>query len=231
MTTPEASGKSFARIQQLLRASLGTIEPVLVLPSGGGIGLEMLLRTAILHRAAVLVQGVQGEALARTAESLGKEVVRIVTAEDLPVDVDQVDRYLEGPDLDTLLVELDPATGLSPGLLQSIGRVVRRRRGMMLVADATRAFGRAPLDMDRWGVDAMFTALEGALGLPAGPGVLAISGRLLHRLRGRTGRGTLLDLVAYHAAASEGRPVSPLSRAQLEALERHLEAVLSPPRP
>jgi hypothetical protein len=75
------------------------------------------------------------------------------------------------------------------------------------------------------GGDAVFAASGAGLGL------LAVSGRLLHRLRDRAGRGTLLDLVAHHAAASEGRPGAPVARAQLEALERRLEELVSLPRP
>ena len=231
MTIPEEPKRAFARSQQRLRALLGTVEPVAILSAGGAIGLEVLLRTAVLHRAAVLIRGRQGESLARTAESLGKEVVRIVTAEDLPVDADQVDRFLDGPPLDALLVDLDPGPSGVPVPLEKIGRVVRRRRGIMLVADATNAVGRVPVEMDRWGVDAVFAASDGALNLPAGLALIAISRRLLQRLRDLTGRGTLLDLTTHHAAALEGRAGAPVAPALLQALEQRLDELISSPRP
>jgi len=231
LTIPEASGQPIAEIQHLLRALFGTIEPVAIVPASGRIGLEMLLRAAVLHRAAVLVRGGQGETLARTAESLGKEVVRIVSAEDLPVDADQVERFLSGPEMDALLVELGSGTSGSPALLEQIGRLVRRRRGMVLVADATDTLGRMRIEMDRWGVDAVFAASDGALGLPPGLGLLAMSGRLLQRLHGQAGRGRLLDPVAHQAAAVEGRLAAPVTTELLEALQRRLDELVSPRRP
>jgi aspartate aminotransferase-like enzyme len=132
--------------------------------------------------------------------------------------------------MDALLMELDYGTRGSPALLEEIGRRVRRRRDMVLVTDATDVLGRVPVEMDRWGVDAVFAASDGALHLPAGLGLLALSDRLLQRLRNQAGRGTLLDPVVHQVAALHGMPVETVTPILIEALERRLEELLRPPR-
>ena len=219
--------ETFARCQPPLQAIFGTAEPVALVPAAGDIGLEMVLRTAILHRAAVLVQGARGERLARVAESLDREVVRIVTAPDLPMDPSQVDRFLDGPAVDALLVE----TGQPVFPLDAIGRMVRRRRGILLVVDASATIGVAPLEMDRWGVDCVLASSEGALGLPGGVSLVAVSGRLLQRSGELAGRGMMLDLRTHYAAAKEGRVGAPVAPALLQALEQRLGELVSSRRP
>jgi aspartate aminotransferase-like enzyme len=219
--------QTFARCQPRLRAVFGTAEPVALVPAAGDIGLEMVLRTAILHRAAVLVQGARGERLARVAESLDREVVRIVTAPDLPMDPSQVDRFLDGPAVDALLVE----TGQPTFPLDAIGRMVRRRRGVLLVVDASATIGVAPMEMDRWGVDCVLASSEGSLDLPGGVSLVAVSGRLLQRSGELAGRGMMLDLRTHQAAAKEGQVGAPVAPALLQALEQRLEGLVSSPRP
>jgi aspartate aminotransferase-like enzyme len=223
--------QTFARCQPRLRAIFGTAEPVALLPAAGDIGLELVLRSAILHRAAVLVHGERGERLARVAESLDREVVRIVTAPDLPVDPSQVDRFLDGPAVDALLVELGMDTDQPPFPLDAIGRMVHRRRGILLVAEASATIGIAPMEMDRWGLDCVLASSEGALGLPGGMSLVAASGRLLQRSGELAGRGTLLDLKTHYAAAKEGRVGAPVAPALLQALEQRLGGLVSSPRP
>lgn len=220
-----------ARCQPGLRAIFGTAEPVALLPAAGDISLELVLRTAILHRAAVLVHGQRGERLARVAESLDREVVRIVTAPDLPVDPAQVDRFLDGPAIDALLVELGVDPDQPPFPLDAIGRMVRRRRGILLVAEASATIGIAPMEMDRWGVDCVLASSDGVLGLPGGVSLVAASGQLLRRSGQLAGRGTLLDLKTHCAAAKEGRVAAPVAPAVLQALEQRLGGLVSSPRP
>ena len=222
--------EAFARCQPRLRALFGTAEPVALIPAAGDIGLELVLRTAILQRAAVLVQGARGERLARVAEALGREVVRIVTAPDLPMDPSQVDRFLDGPTVDALLVETGVETGHPPLPLDAIGRMVHRRRGIMLVVDASATIGLAPMEMDRWGVDAVVASSDGALGLPGGATLVAASGRLLWRSGELAGRGMMLDLATHCAAAKEGRVGAPVAPALLQALEQRLDVPVSSPR-
>jgi aspartate aminotransferase-like enzyme len=220
----------FARCQPRLRSLFGTAEPVALIPAAGDIGLELVLRTAILHRAAVLVQGARGERLARVAESLDREAVRIVTAPDLAMDPTQVDRFLDGPAVDALLVETGWEAGQPSFPLGAVGRMVRRRHGIMLVVDASDTIGIAPMEMDRWGVDCVLASSDGALDLPGGASLVAVSGRLLRRSAGLAGRGMMLDLTTHCEAAKEGRVGAPVAPALLQALEQRLEGLVSSPR-
>jgi len=223
--------ETFARCQPRLRAIFGTAEPVALVPAAGDIALELVLRTAILHRAAVLVQGARGERLARVAESLDREVVRIVTAPDLPMDPSQVDRFLDGPAVDALLVESGQEAGQPLVPLAAVGRMVRRRRGVLLVVEASATIGVAPMEMDRWGADCVLASSEGALDLPGGMSLVAVSGRLLQRSGELAGRGTMLDLKAHYAAAKAGQVGAPVAPTLLQALEQRLEGLVSSPRP
>ncbi len=224
--SPGAGAAALARASLRLRGLFRTAEPVLTLPAPVEVLREIGLRAAVEDRALVVVSGPDGEALAEAVEALGKEVVRVVVAPGRVLEPAHLERFLAGPEVDTVvLAHADLGAGtLAP--LAELSRVVRTRRDLMLFVDATGSLGASPLETDQWGLDFVMGGSEGPLGLPPGLAFAAVSPRLLARARGRSGRGQHLDVVAHHAAATRGQVLGAIPGPMAQALERQLERIL-----
>lgn len=211
--------------QDGLRRLFRTSEPVVILPGSAELLRELGLRAAVEHRVLVLVGGPAGESLATQAESLGKEVIRVVTHPGQTLEAEQLARFLQGPEVDSVAVVHAEASGaLAP--LEALGRVVRQRKGLMFLVDASLTVGADPVETDRWGLDFVLAPSEGPIGMQPGLAFAALSSRLIARARGLTGRGIQLDLVAHHAAAAQGRALMPPGPALAALLERQLDQIL-----
>lgn len=211
--------------QERLRRLFGTTEPVVILPGPGALLREIGLRVAIEHRVLVLVGGPAGEALAAQAESLGKEVIRVVTHPGQALQPEQLSRFLQGPEVDSVALVHAEASG-APVPLEALGRVVRQRKGLMLLVDASLTIGAEPVETHRWGLDLVLASSEGLVGMPPGLAFAALSSRLIARARGQTGRGMQLDLVAHYDAAAQGRSLIPPPPALMTLLEQQLDRMV-----
>ncbi len=219
----EAGG--LARASQKLRGLFRTGEPVVILPGPGELLREIGLRAAVEHRALALVGGPAGESLAAQVESLGKEVIRVMTHPGRAVEPEQLARFLQGPEVDSVvLVHAELSGALAP--LEGLGRLVRRHRDLLLFVDASLTLGADPVETDGWGLDFVVAASEGPIALPPGLAFAALSPRLLARARGFPGRGHHLDLLEHHRAAAEGRSLLPTAPGLAALLERQLDQIL-----
>lgn len=227
-STPADNGggsAALARASLKLRGLFRTSEPVLMLPAPGDMLREIGLRAAVEHRALVLVGGPAGAALADQAESLGKEVIRVMTHPGEAPLPEQLERFLQGPEVDSVaLVHAELNGALAP--LEGLGRLVRRRKDLLLFVDASLSLGADPVETDLWGLDFVLAPSEGPIGMPPGLAFAALSPRLLARARGQQGRGLQLDLLTHHRAAIEGRSLFPPAPALAALLDRQLDQIL-----
>ncbi len=221
-----APGTPPVALAPLLRALFRTAEPVLALPTPIAVTREIALRAGIEHRALVLITGPASEALAWSAESLGKEILRLVVPPGRAVEPAQLQRFLAAPEVDSVvLVHAEGTLGVqSP--LPELARVVRAFPELHLLVDASHSLGAAPLETDAWGLDLVLAGSEGALALPPGLSFVASSPRLLARARSLGGRGHQLDLVAQHEAQVRGDALLPLSGMQRAQLAAQLQRIL-----
>ena len=218
----EAESAFVGRIDAGLRALFRTVQPVATLPVPGAMAREICLDAAIEHRALVLIAGADGEALAATAESLGKEVLRVMVPPGRQVERAHLIRFLQGPEVDTVVVAHVESTTGAEAPLAELADVLRTRKGIHLFVDASLSLSASPLETDRWGLDTVLAAGDGALGMPRGISFVAASARMLTRARSEPGRGRQLDLVAHHAAAVEGRMLAPLAGPLARSVEDQL---------
>jgi aspartate aminotransferase-like enzyme len=179
------------------------------------------------HRALVVVAGPEGETLARTVEAMGREVIRVAVHPGRVLEPDHLERFLEGPEVDTVaLVHADRGTGARLPLAE-LARVVRRRRDLLLFVDATATLGAEPVETDAWGLDLVVAPGEGPLALPPGLAMASVSPRLRMRARRLKGRGLELDLMAHWAAAESNRTVLPIPLGSAMSLDLQLDRALA----
>lgn len=225
--TAAAANEALQLAQPDLRSLFRTTQPVVALPGGYPLAREIALRTLVEQRALVLVAGPEGELLARSCESLGKEVIRLMVHPGTTVEPDQLQRFLGGPDVDSVIMvyaELSQGTQLP---LESLATVVRTRPEVRLMVDATGALGAAPIEMDLWGIDLLLTPSRGPLGLPPGFTLAAMSAKALARGRAQPGRGKQLDLASHVSATERGTFLSEISPVLMLALRQQLEVILA----
>ncbi len=214
------------RIDPMLRALFRTVHPVATLAVPGAMAREICLDAAIEHRALVLVAGADGEALAATAESLGKEVLRVMVPPGRQVEQAQLLRFLQGPEVDTVVVAHVESTTGTEAPLAELADMLRTRKHIHLFVDASFSLGASQLETDRWALDTVLASGDATLGMPHGVCFVSTSPRMVERARSETGRGRLLDLVAHHAAAVEGRMLAPLAGALSRAVEDQLSRII-----
>jgi aspartate aminotransferase-like enzyme len=206
-----------------LRALFRTAEPVVVLPVSGGVLREIGLRAAVEQRVLVVVTGPESAALADTAEALGREVIRVMVHPGKTLDPDALRRFLQGPEVDcVVLVHGEGGTGALTRLPE-LARVVRARPDVLLFVDAGRTLGASPVETGEWGLDFVLAPSEGPLALSAGLEFAVASPRLIARAQAQAGRGVQLDLLAHHAAAARGATLGRVPAASALTLLRQLD--------
>ena len=220
------SSAQLASASLRLRGVFRTTEPVLTVPVPGPLLMEMALRALVEHRALVLVAGPAGETLARAAEALGKEVLRLMVRPGEVVEPSHLARFLAGPPVDSVvLAHADLAAGtLAP--LAELARVVRARRELLLLVEASGSLGTTAVETDGWGLDCVVAQGDHGLALAPGLAFAAVSRRALARARTEPDRGEELDLVRQQAAASRGQAAGPVPAPLAAELDERLWRIL-----
>ncbi len=194
------------RADPLLRECFGTAEPVLVATCSGTGLLEAAVRNGVRRRVLVAVGGYFGEYSARIAEGCGKEVVRLHVHPGSAVTPEQLESFLDGPEVDAVLVVHSESSTGALADLAGLGDVIRRREDVLFLVDGVSSAGALPIEMDRWGVDFFCTGSQKALALPPGLAFGAASERLVRRAEGQPDAGYYFAMRRLISIAREHLP-------------------------
>lgn len=223
--TAAAANEALQLAQPDLRALFRTTQPVIALPGGYPLAREIALRTLIDHRVMVLVAGPEGELLAKACESLGKETIRLMVHPGTVVEPDQLQRFLGGPDVDSVIMVYAELSQGSQLPLEALAAVVKTNPDVRLMVDAIGALGAAPIEMDAWGIDLLLTPSRGPLALPPGFTLASMSAKGVERGRSQQGRGKQLDLASHHSATERGAFLTEISPILMLALRHQLDHI------
>ena len=214
-----------AKLQPAMQEIFGTRETVLQATTAATGLMEASIRSGVRDRVLVVTSGFFGELYARVAEGCGKEVIRASVPEGQVLQPDQLERFLEGPEVDAVaLVHSDTSTGaLAP--LPELARVVRSRPDVLLLVDGVTSVGAMAIETDHWGVDFLFTGSQKALALPPGLAFGVASPRYLARAESIDDRGWYLSIPNLVTAARKNLPLTTPALGVVHALERQLERI------
>lgn len=216
------------KMQPDLQRMFGTAQPVFISTSSASGLMEAAIRSGVPRRVLVVVGGYFGERFARVAEACGKEVIRAHVPQGRTLEPDQLDAFLEGPDVDAVaLVHSETSTGaLCP--LRELAEVVHRHEDVHLLVDGVTAIGSSRVETDGWGLDFVFTGSQKALALPPGIALGTASPRFVARALTTTDRGWYLSVPNLVRVAQDGvpeyTPASPLYYALSCQLRRIADA-------
>jgi 2-aminoethylphosphonate-pyruvate transaminase len=190
---------AFVALSDAVRARLaalaGPSEALVAVPlqGSGTFAVEATLGTLVPRRgkALVLVNGAYGRRMVQLLQTMGREVAWIETPEDVPVDVEELERALSAdPDVTHVaVVHCETTTGLlNP--VDTVAAIVARH-GRALIVDAMSAFGALSLRLEDVPFDAVVASSNKCLeGLP-GLGFAIVRKEALARCEGNAHSVTL----------------------------------------
>ncbi len=175
-------------IKDQLRQVMRTRNPVTIPMSGtGSAGMETVLVNLIEPGDAVLVliNGVFAGRMKEIAGRLGAEVDSREYEWGKPVDIDDVKKALAHRKYKLVaVVHAETSTGVA-NPVEEIGRLVREH-GALYVVDAVTSLGGMPVEVDGWGIDALYSGTQKCLSCPPGLSPVTLSERAARVVKERT---------------------------------------------
>jgi len=196
----------FSSIQPGLQEAFGTAQPVFIATCSGTGLLEAAVRSGVRRRMLVAVGGFFGEYLARIGESCGKEVIRVHVHPGQAITPDQLDQFLDGPEVDAVaVVHSETSTGALADI-PALARVAHSRKDLLLIVDGVSSVGALPIEVDSWGVDYLCTGSQKAFAVPPGLAFGVASDRFLARAEAQRDPGYYLSVPRMVTTARENLP-------------------------
>lgn len=147
------------------------------------------------------VNGLFGERMCDVAQRLGAHVVRVDAPWGEPLDPGALIAAHPSPTV-MALVHAETSTGVR----NDVEEVARGKGDALLLVDAVTSLGGIPLDVDRWGVDLVYSATQKCLGVPPGLSPLTVSATARSRLKDRPPSWYFdLGLIARYVEGAGGR--------------------------
>ncbi len=169
----------FSELLAQMRRFHGTSDAVVVLPGSGSSGFEFTLVNTLSPGDKVLAVscGSFGERYATVAEMLGLDVARVELEWGSAVTTDVLAKALDdNPGVKAVLYTYsETSTGVA-NPVHEIGALVHDH-GALLLVDAVSAAGGIPIEMDKWGIDMIFSGSQKAWMCPPGLVIIGVGQR------------------------------------------------------
>ena len=171
-----------------LRSALRTRNELTLPVSGtGSAGMEACFVNLVEPGDVVIVgvNGVFGERMCEVARRCGAQVVRVEEEWGRAIDPQRLlDARSDRPEAGIVaVVHAETSTGVENEV--SPLRALQETETLLLV-DAVTSLGGIPLEVDAWGIDAVYSGSQKCLGVPPGLAPLSFSRRALERVRSRS---------------------------------------------
>jgi cysteine desulfurase len=210
--------------RETIARAVSVIAPMISLTSGGSEANNLAIKSAPVER--LLISAIEHPAVSESAKAAHKPAEFIPVTPKGVVDLEALEKLLEGP---KALVSVMLANN-ETGIIQPLREVVAlaQAHGALVHTDAVQAFGKMPVNFGLLGVD-MMTIAAHKIGGPTGVGALVVRDGLpleplLHgggqELRRRAGTENLVGIAGFAAVAKE-------SHLNVKALQAQLEDALS----
>jgi len=172
----------------MLRAVFGTANELTMPMSGtGSAGMETCIVNTVTpgDRVLVGVHGVFGQRLAEVARRAGADVVAVESPWGRALDVDRMRRAAQGGKFKLLcVVHAETSTGAVTPLAPF--RALADELGALFLVDAVTSLGGLPVEVDRHGIDVIYSGTQKCLGCPPGLSPVSLSKRAQEALEART---------------------------------------------
>ena len=196
----------------------------------GSAGMETCFVNLVEPGDAVIigVNGVFGERMCEVARRCGAEVVRVESPWGRAIDPQRMlDAHREQPGARLLaIVHAETSTGVQNDIAPL---AVMQDTDTLLLVDMVTSLGGVQVEVDAWGIDAVYSGTQKCLGVPPGLSPVSFSERAVARIRGRANppQSWYLDLgliADYVGSARRYHHTAPIS--MLYALHAGLGVLL-----
>ena len=196
----------FLELQEQLKRIHATEHDVYVIANTGSAGWESSIVNTLNpgDKVLALISGNFGERYAMIAEHFGLDVIRLDVEWGKAVRAEMVKDALEqNPDVRAVLgTHNETSTGvLNP--IKEIGEVVRDH-GSLFFIDAVSGLAGAPLEMDAWNCDIVFSGSQKAFMCPPGLSIIAVNDRAMAKTEQASIPRFLLDYRRMRDALKNG---------------------------
>jgi alanine-glyoxylate transaminase/serine-glyoxylate transaminase/serine-pyruvate transaminase len=175
-------------IKRLLRIVFQTANEITFPVSGtGSSGMETALMNLVEDGddVVVAIAGAFGERLADAASRLGARVHRVEAEWGRIVEPGRIEAALKATGNPKLLavVHAETSTGMHQPV-EELGAMAHRYGALMLL-DAVTSVGCAPVEVDKWAIDACYTCTQKGISAPPGLAPVTFSERAMQAVRSR----------------------------------------------
>ena len=175
-------------IQARLRRTFATTNRFTIAISGtGSAGMEAAVVNLVEPGDAVIVgiNGVFGTRLATVVERCGGKPIRVEAPWGRIIEPEAIASALQrsGPVKAVALVHAETSTGVWQPI-EPVGRLCQDHNALFIV-DTVTSLGGAPVEVDRWGIDACYSATQKCLSCPPGLSPFTLSDRALAAIKSR----------------------------------------------
>jgi alanine-glyoxylate transaminase/serine-glyoxylate transaminase/serine-pyruvate transaminase len=173
----------------MLRQVMGTTNQVtMATPGTGTSGMEAAVMNLLQpgDRAVIGICGYFGERIAQMAERAGAEVTRVNATWGSPVDPQAVREAVRSASGGVRLigvVHAETSTGVQ-NPVEPFAEIASES-GALLLVDCVTSLGGIPVQVDRWGADAVYSGTQKCLSAPPGMAPLTLSARAWDVARSR----------------------------------------------
>ena len=174
-------------IADRLRTAFRTVNALTLPMSGtGSAGMETCFVNLVEPGDTVIigVNGVFGERMCEVARRCGAEVVRVDAPWGRAIDPEQLlAEHSRHPYARLLaVVHAETSTGVQTDIAP-LGML--RNTETLLLVDMVTSLGGVPVEVDAWGIDAVYSGTQKCLGVPPGLSPVSFSERAVERIRAR----------------------------------------------
>eukprot|EP00743_Colponemidia_sp_Colp-15_P002245 GILK01002432.1.p1 GENE.GILK01002432.1~~GILK01002432.1.p1 ORF type:complete len:402 (-),score=55.64 GILK01002432.1:116-1294(-) len=200
-------------ISEMLRYAWQTNNKFTVAVSGtGSAAMEACFANLVMpgDKVVTCVNGYFGDRMADMASRYGGQVEKITRPYGTTFTVAEIQEALEKHRPAILgIVHGETSTGVLQPHMQEIGDLCRQYNTLLLV-DSVTSLGGAPIFVDKWHIDAIYSGSQKTLNCPPGISMLSFSERALEKMNTRPGKvpNWYLDMTAiqkYILGTGEGR--------------------------
>jgi len=175
--TPQFN-KIFAETADAAKYLFQTKQDVMILASTGTGGMEGCVTNLFSPGDKVLVinGGKFGERWGKISESYKLTVVWHNVEWGQAADAKVIENILhKGKDIKAIMVQASETSTTVAHPVEALSKLTRDRDDILLLVDGITGVGVFDLPMDKWGIDAMITGSQKALGLPPGLALVGLS--------------------------------------------------------
>ena len=142
------------------------------------------------------------------------------------IKVEDVDKMLQTGDFDVFaMVHNETSTGVKSNLEEISELLKSKYPDVIWLLDAVSSMAGIKIDVDKLGIDFIFSSTQKAWGIPAGFSILSVSDRYIEKSKTIINKGYFLDILTYEKYYEKDQTPSTPSIPHMFALKKVLEMI------